>query len=313
MPEGAPAFFADALRRARAHGEPAILDFGATWCAPCVRLEKETFAHEDVVRALEGVNVVRVDVDEHPGLAQAYGVESVPDIVFVNRQGFVVDRLHEFEPPAKFLPRLDALWSVTTGSSGPDLGDLAPLPENGPTSFREAFERARQANKPVVIDFWAEWCAPCARLKEETLKHADVATALDAVELVLVDLDEHPELAAVYGVETVPDVFFVDRDGFVVDRLREVEPADRFQARLRRLLDSSGFLWTGSLGVETDVPSEETVQALGLLHNVRQQGRAIVSLEPDGPAALAGLSEGCLLYTSPSPRDQRGSRMPSSA
>ena len=295
IPESAPAFFAEALRRARAHGEPAILDFGASWCAPCVRLEEETLADEDVVRALEGVNVVRVDVDEHPALAQAYGVRSVPDVVFVNRQGLIVDRLHAFEPPAEFLTRLDALWDVAFASGGPDLGDPAPLPGDAPATFREAFQRARRSDRPIVIDFWAEWCAPCVRLRAETLEHADVAAALEAVELIRVDLDQQPELAADYGVETVPDVLFIDRGGFVVDRLRGFEPADRFLARLRRLLDADGSLWAGSLGVETGVPSEERVEALALPHRVRQQGRAIVSLDPDGPAARAGLSEGDVL------------------
>ena len=112
----------------------------------------------------------------------------------------------------------------------------APLPEQAPKSFVDAFKDARKNKRPIVIDFWAEWCGPCVHLKKKTLADPEVVKALEGIELIYVDLDESPELAAVYGVKSIPDVFFIDADGYIVDRLRKFEAAGPFLARLEKLL-----------------------------------------------------------------------------
>ena len=88
----------------------------------------------------------------------------------------------------------------------------------------------------MVLDFWAEWCAPCKRLKKETLDAPEVAKLLAKVQVVFVDLDKHPDLGKAYGVVSVPDLFFVDTDGYIADRLQQFEPPDAFLLRLKRLL-----------------------------------------------------------------------------
>ncbi|TSE07709.1 thioredoxin [Mesorhizobium intechi] len=58
------------------------------------------------------------------------------------------------------------------------------------------------ANVPVVVDFWAEWCGPCKQIAPSL---EDIATELGAkVKIVKLNIDENPELAAQFGVRSIP-------------------------------------------------------------------------------------------------------------
>ncbi len=129
---------------------------------------------------------------------------------------------------------------------------------------------ARSAERPVVVDLWAPWCGPCRTLGP-TLEKVVEETA-GAVELVKVNVDENPQVAAAFQVQSIPAVYAM-RDGKVVDGFIGAvgEPAVReFVGRLSPTPSEADRL--AEAGDEASL-------------------RAALELEPDHPGAVVALAE----------------------
>lgn len=88
---------------------------------------------------------------------------------------------------------------------------------------------------PVLVDFWAQWCAPCKMLNP-IIK--DVENEFKGkIQVVKVNIDIHKNLALYFGVRQIPEVFILT-DKTVVRKLTGVQPKEVYVKTLKDVIDS---------------------------------------------------------------------------
>jgi thioredoxin 1 len=86
-----------------------------------------------------------------------------------------------------------------------------------------------QSSEPVLVDFWAPWCMPC-RMIVPVIEELAAENA-GAVKVAKLDVQDNPDTAAAYGVNSIP-ALMIFKGGEVVDRFSGVQPKGRLQQAL---------------------------------------------------------------------------------
>jgi len=117
-------------------------------------------------------------------------------------------------------------------------------------------------NRPIVVDFWADWCEPCKQLMPLLEKLADEYAG--AFLLAKVNADEQQMLASQLGVRSLPTVMVI-KDGQPVDGFAGAQPESAVREMLEKHLPSP---WNAKIAEATELlDAGDTAAALALLRS----------------------------------------------
>ena len=105
----------------------------------------------------------------------------------------------------------------------PRRAEMAEITDVTDASFEN---EVLKSDTPVLVDFWAEWCAPCRAIAPVIKEIADEKGS--KLKVVKINIDESPQTPGTYGIRSIPTVL-VFKDGQVVSQLTGARPKGDFE------------------------------------------------------------------------------------
>jgi thioredoxin 1 len=94
-------------------------------------------------------------------------------------------------------------------------------------------EMVLKSDKPVVLDFWAEWCGPCRMVGPIVEELAEDYSG--KVIIGKVDVDSNPNISVKYGIRNIPTILFI-KNGEIADKQVGAVPKNVLASKLDAIL-----------------------------------------------------------------------------
>ena len=107
---------------------------------------------------------------------------------------------------------------------------MAEYVELNDTNFEQ---EVLKSDVPVLVDFWAEWCAPCRIIAPLIDELAEQFSG--KIKIAKMDVDQNPQSSMNYGIRSIPTLLFF-KDGKPVDQLLGAVPKNQIEEKITALV-----------------------------------------------------------------------------
>lgn len=177
-----------------------LVEFFAPWCGHCKNLAPVWEQLGDAFKKSSNVVIAKVDADKHRELGSRFGVSGFPTLKFFPKGS-------KDQPKAYSSGRdLDSFIQFLYDETG-ERGKVAITKEEVVTLTPANFDSiVNDANKAVLVEFYAPWCGHCKTLAPKYEKVAKSFKRQKDVVIAKVDADKHKELGGRFGVSGFPTI-----------------------------------------------------------------------------------------------------------
>lgn len=106
--------------------------------------------------------------------------------------------------------------------------------------FEKAKEIAKSENKPMMIDFYTDWCGWCKKLDSDTYSNKEVAELAKEFICVKINAEQQQKLAKEFGVSGFPYIVFLTAQGSQLSNVPGYLPPERFLKEMKAALANAG-------------------------------------------------------------------------
>lgn len=249
--------FAQALAKARQENKHVMVDCYTLWCGPCRHMSANVFPNDTLGAYLnERFVCMQLDMEhgEGPERNKAFKVNAYPTFIVFDATGKELNRFSGMMPKERFISRCDRILKGL-----PPVDENAEREEDSPQVARQAdkaadavqdegkgvafisgsdarwsdiLAKAKQEDKRIFVDFWADWCGACKKMDATAFKDTRIGNMLNHTFVnYSVNMDKDPDgkmLVDKYGVQAFPTYLIVNPDGTEFNRILGSHPIEDF-------------------------------------------------------------------------------------
>lgn len=180
---------------------------------------------------------LKVDTDndllDFQALNEAFGINKIPVILFINADGELVHRIDGYLDADTFKTQIREIKILEKKNK------VIEEEIKWENDLGSAFILANNENKIIMVDVYADWCGWCKKLDAETYKDLEVIELSRKFVILKVDTDNNKSdfdlLNKEFEITGLPAILFMDKDGNLIHRINGYVDSETFKEELKKI------------------------------------------------------------------------------